>query len=101
MVHVDVDLDHLIRHSGITQSRPDRRLNAIENQMGMLSHRLRGEFPLAAGRQIRMAASTRDELLAWIGSDHKDDAFYRRSSVYQSDAVLDEAVPVGRIRLLL
>lgn len=99
---VEIELSWLISRSGITQARPDRRLNAIENTACALLLRWRGAEPIVPERELRMSDATRDDLLAWIEEREQTSGETRaRITIYSSSAVADPSVPDGWIRVLV
>lgn len=101
-VHVEFALSHLIEHSRIRNANAGRRLNGIENTIGALSAEWREWRPLVPEREIRMAESTRDALIAWLTvSEAQGSELTARLTPYTSGAILDERVSDGWVRLLL
>ncbi|MEP6619544.1 MAG: hypothetical protein ABJE47_09520 [bacterium] len=93
----------LITSSGITASRPDLRLNAIENLLAATTHQWRGAKLISPEGEVRMSEATRDRLLSWVQSLQwaVDPRTANRIARYSSHTVIEPTVPDGWIRVLL
>ena len=99
---MEVRLDWLIDSSGIEEGDPFRRLNTLENQLANLASQWRVWRPIEPARELRMCEGTRDQVVLWAGPvDVATRHMLERLVIYHSEAVLDNAVPIGWIRLAL
>jgi hypothetical protein len=101
VVSVEIFLPYIIKRTGIRQPRADRRLNAFEAVVVLMSRQWRKQSPLEPARDLRMAESTVEELLAWVQQEEPDDGrTLVRIAVYRSGALTDNDVPDGWVRVL-
>ena len=97
---IEARLDWLIQRSEIGNGPPHRRLNAIENQLTNLASSWRELQPIDPASELRMARKTREQLLAWVEErETVTEAALERLLVCKSEAVVDETVPAGWIRI--
>jgi len=100
--YVEFRLAWLIGRTQLTQPRADRRLNGIENLLTELARQWRADALLDPVREIRMASPTRVALFDWIEqAERAEGKTASRLAWLASDAVCDESVPDGWVRVLL
>jgi hypothetical protein len=101
-VSVEIRLDFLIKASGITQPRADRRLNAIENQIAGMTRAWRDVWVIHPGTEIRMSRTTHDAMVTWVEAVRCAEGDAReRLAAYSDPLTRDESVPSGWIRILV
>jgi hypothetical protein len=102
-LYVDFALPFVLAQYPLRYAPAHRRLNAIENILALLSRPWRPGAPVIRhAAELRLSAATRDALLQWVRADEPDGGLARsRLLVYQSPALIDDAVPDGWLRLLL
>lgn len=97
---VEFQLDFVIRSSGVSQPRPDRRLNGIENTIAALARSWRPFGPVAPVEELRMAPETLEQLRAWVeGAEASTGRTAARLAAY--DEARDASVRAGWVRLEL
>jgi hypothetical protein len=99
---IEVDLEYLIRATGLQSCISKRRLNGLENTLAALSIKWRPQIyvPIDPARELRMNAQTARRWLAWADEQQTHDpATLARLSVYASGVVLDEGVAAGWVQL--
>lgn len=100
--HVEVELHHLIASTRLSQPRPDRRLNGIENTLASLVRVWRPIEPIEPTREIRMSSATLANLLGWIEEREVAGGQTRtRIARYLTGEVADNSVPLNWVRVLL
>jgi hypothetical protein len=101
-LHVEFSLVFLIERSEIVAGGPDRRLNAIENLLMLLSRKWRGAQPIRPRQELRMATDTRDQFIVWVSATGAVDGHTRgRLDLYRGNGLILEDVPSGLLRILL
>jgi hypothetical protein len=101
-LYVEFALSFVIDSSGVHTPVPRQRLNALESTITRLARQWRKEVPIRPARELRMSGRTRTTWLSWIEvTDEYDPTTIARLGVYASDAVTDDTVPEGWVRLRL
>lgn len=101
-LHLEFALTYLIEASCISSRLVKRRLNGLESVIAELARPWRQPTPIFPAHELRMAEPTRRQWLEWVDVDGTvDPATKSRLALYASDAVMDESVPTGWVRLRL
>ena len=100
LVSLDVRLDWLTLQTGMVKSLADRRLNALENLLAMVTQQWRGSDPVDVAREVRLSTPTLGELHTWLNKCGSPDArTTERLRLYAK--AQDDMVPDGWLRVLL
>jgi hypothetical protein len=101
-LYVEFDLTYVIARSQVVQPRADRRINAVENTLSLLTRPWRPPLPIAPADDLRMSSETAEMLIRWVMADDARPAHLpERLEKYTGGAVTDPAVPSGWIRVRL
>jgi hypothetical protein len=99
-LHVDFALPYLIAKGRLLQPRADRRLNALENVIWLLSRSWRPERPVMPRAELRMNQETLSAYIGWVQAEQpaRGDTAIRLKAYKET---VDVEVPDGWVRLLL